>query len=594
MPSASRRPAAPARAPAATARPTPWQAARKRSIGAAGYRGVESTSGHGPWDRRARPRATPSAARSPTPMPSPFWLDGPRPPTGSAAADGERRVRPGDRRRRAERALGALLASSATRAATVVLLERDRIGQRRERAQRRLHVLLPHPRGRQRAWPAFPTRCRRSSGSGSRTSPRSARPSSGSGSTASSSPPASSTSPSSRTRSSGSPRRPRRCARFGHEVDVLDREAVARRGPLAALRGRASGGGPAPRSSTRRSSAGASPARPSARACGSTRAPGAVGPLRAAPGSLLATDAGAVRARQVLLATSAFPAWSARSGAGSCPSGTTCWSPSRSSRAQRDAIGWANRQGIGDIANQFHYYRLTRRRPDPLGRLRRDLRLRQPLDHRARAARARASPTSPPTSSPRSRSSRGSASATAGAARSTPAAASSPSRARRWRPRRLHGRPHRARGRRQPLRRRDGARPARPAARPRPRGCARCGRSRSRSRPSRCAGRRSSSPATGSRRPTATAASAGCGCGRSTGSGSATTAELSPHRSAAVNLACARLRAMERRHPSDRTTNDERPAAAPPRPHHRRRPRALRAACSRSGPGSCAPRRCAT
>ena len=27
--------------------------------------------------------------------------------------------------------------------------------------------------------------------------------------------------------------------------------------------------------------------------------------------------------------------------------------------AQLDRIGWANRQGIGDCANQFHYYRLT-------------------------------------------------------------------------------------------------------------------------------------------------------------------------------------------------------------------------------------------
>ena len=29
------------------------------------------------------------------------------------------------------------------------------------------------------------------------------------------------------------------------------------------------------------------------------------------------------------------------------------------SPAQLDAIGWRNRQGVGDAANQFHYYRLT-------------------------------------------------------------------------------------------------------------------------------------------------------------------------------------------------------------------------------------------
>ena len=29
------------------------------------------------------------------------------------------------------------------------------------------------------------------------------------------------------------------------------------------------------------------------------------------------------------------------------------------SAAQRDSIGWRNRQGVGDLGNQFHYYRLT-------------------------------------------------------------------------------------------------------------------------------------------------------------------------------------------------------------------------------------------
>jgi glycine/D-amino acid oxidase-like deaminating enzyme len=29
------------------------------------------------------------------------------------------------------------------------------------------------------------------------------------------------------------------------------------------------------------------------------------------------------------------------------------------SAAQLEAVGWRNRQGIGDVANQFHYYRLT-------------------------------------------------------------------------------------------------------------------------------------------------------------------------------------------------------------------------------------------
>ena len=101
------------------------------------------------------------------------------------------------------------------------------------------------------------------------------------------------------------------------------------------------------------------------------------------------------------------------------------------SAAQRESIGWRRRQGLSDGGNQFHYYRLTPRRPDPLGRLRRGL----PVP-RARARRPRR--PRPDVRAPvaellhgRSRSSPASASRTAGAARSTPAAASRSSSARR-------------------------------------------------------------------------------------------------------------------------------------------------------------------
>jgi glycine/D-amino acid oxidase-like deaminating enzyme len=82
--------------------------------------------------------------------------------------------------------------------------------------------------------------------------------------------------------------------------------------------------------------------------------------LRDAGGSIaLQAPGGSVRARQALLATGAFP------------------SPLRSVRrrivpvwdyvlvtepltaAQRSAIGWERRQGVSDMANRFHYYRLT-------------------------------------------------------------------------------------------------------------------------------------------------------------------------------------------------------------------------------------------
>ena len=111
---------------------------------------------------------------------------------------------------------------------------------------------------------------------------------------------------------------------------------------------------------------------------------------------------------------------------------------------------------------------------------------------RAGAARAQLRRRSPATSSPPSRSSRGCASATAGAARSTPAAASSPSTA----PRSAAGSPTRS------ATPGSGSAPAASAprsrstcstaARPRRRGCGRSARSRCRFRPSRCAGRRSS------------------------------------------------------------------------------------------------------
>ena len=67
----------------------------------------------------------------------------------------------------------------------------------------------------------------------------------------------------------------------------------------------------------------------------------------------------------------------ARSAATSCRSTTTRCDRAAQRGAAATAIGWAHRQGIGDGGNQFHYYRLTRRRPDPVRRLRRHLPLRR-------------------------------------------------------------------------------------------------------------------------------------------------------------------------------------------------------------------------
>ncbi len=66
-----------------------------------------------------------------------------------------------------------------------------------------------------------------------------------------------------------------------------------------------------------------------------------------------------ISADRAVLATNVFPSLIGATGCRPCRCTTTCWQPNRSPTAQLDRIGWANRQGIGDCANQFHYYRLT-------------------------------------------------------------------------------------------------------------------------------------------------------------------------------------------------------------------------------------------
>jgi glycine/D-amino acid oxidase-like deaminating enzyme len=69
---------------------------------------------------------------------------------------------------------------------------------------------------------------------------------------------------------------------------------------------------------------------------------------------------GRVRARRVLLATSAFPPLVRAIGRYVVPVYDYVLVSEPLSAAQRAAIGWRRRQGIGDGANRFHYYRLTR------------------------------------------------------------------------------------------------------------------------------------------------------------------------------------------------------------------------------------------
>ncbi|MHB1571714.1 MAG: NAD(P)/FAD-dependent oxidoreductase, partial [Solirubrobacteraceae bacterium] len=72
------------------------------------------------------------------------------------------------------------------------------------------------------------------------------------------------------------------------------------------------------------------------------------------------TDAGLVRARHVLLATSAYPPLLAAIRRYIAPVYDYALMTEPLTDEQWRSIGWAGRQGIGDMGNQFHYYRPTR------------------------------------------------------------------------------------------------------------------------------------------------------------------------------------------------------------------------------------------
>lgn len=74
----------------------------------------------------------------------------------------------------------------------------------------------------------------------------------------------------------------------------------------------------------------------------------------------LRTPAGSVQARQVALGTGAFSPLLRRLRYYLVPVYDYVLVTEPLTGAQLDSIGWRHRQGVGDSANQFHYYRLTR------------------------------------------------------------------------------------------------------------------------------------------------------------------------------------------------------------------------------------------
>ncbi|BDZ48474.1 hypothetical protein GCM10025867_07150 [Frondihabitans sucicola] len=74
----------------------------------------------------------------------------------------------------------------------------------------------------------------------------------------------------------------------------------------------------------------------------------------------VATARATVRASRVALATNVFPSLLKRDRLMTVPVYDYVLMTEPLTADQLASIGWSHRQGIGDLANQFHYYRLTR------------------------------------------------------------------------------------------------------------------------------------------------------------------------------------------------------------------------------------------
>ena len=76
-------------------------------------------------------------------------------------------------------------------------------------------------------------------------------------------------------------------------------------------------------------------------------------------GVIVTTPLGAIRAGKIALATNAFKPLLKRLSNFIAPVYDYCMVSEPLTPQQMESIGWRNRQGLSDLANQFHYYRLT-------------------------------------------------------------------------------------------------------------------------------------------------------------------------------------------------------------------------------------------
>ena len=84
-----------------------------------------------------------------------------------------------------------------------------------------------------------------------------------------------------------------------------------------------------------------------------------LGKARSGSAVALGAPTGGARARRVVLATNAFPPLLARLRLMTVPVYDYVLATEPLSSSQLAAVGWSGRQGVGDTANLFHYYRLT-------------------------------------------------------------------------------------------------------------------------------------------------------------------------------------------------------------------------------------------
>ena len=147
---------------------------------------------------------------------------------------------------------------------------------------------------------------------------------------------------------------------FGHDAEFLDTRRGAGRGRLADLPGGRLAPQPGGAGRPGPAGVGAAGRRACAAGCASprTRVSPRVG--RDGPGLRLRTARGDVRAARAALATNAFPGVLRRTRPYVVPVYDYALMTEPLTAAQLASVGWRNRQGIGDVANQFHYYRLTR------------------------------------------------------------------------------------------------------------------------------------------------------------------------------------------------------------------------------------------